>query len=48
VCRGPREGPIAHLPDNDAVLRGNNLIKLVPEHSVTELEVGDRIRLSKA
>jgi hypothetical protein len=34
------------LMNNDGVLRGNNVIKLVPDESVLKLEVGDRIRLS--
>jgi hypothetical protein len=28
------------------VLRGNNVIKFVPDESVLKLDVGDRIRLS--
>jgi hypothetical protein len=31
--------------NNDGVLRGNNVIKLVPERSILKLELGDRIRL---
>src|SRR4051794_21127054 len=34
------------LMDNDGVLRGNNVIKLIPEESVLKLEIGDPIRLS--
>ncbi|MGI8803987.1 MAG: hypothetical protein ACR2KV_17800 [Solirubrobacteraceae bacterium] len=34
------------LMNNDAVLRGNNVIKYVPEQSVVKLNLGDRIRLS--
>ncbi len=34
--------------NNDGVLRGNNVIKLVPDQSVVKLEIGDRIRLSAA
>ena len=34
--------------NNDAVLRGNNVIKLVPDQSVMKLKIGDRIRLSAA
>jgi hypothetical protein len=33
---------------NDAILRGNNVIKYKPEQSVTKLAVGDRIQLSHA
>ena len=36
------------LMNNDGVLRGNNVIKLVPEETVLKLDVGDRIRLSAA
>lgn len=36
------------LMNNDAVLRGNNVIKLVPEESVVKLDIGDRIRLRAA
>jgi hypothetical protein len=34
--------------NNDGVLRGNNVIKLIPDQSVLKLSVGDRIRLSAA
>jgi len=34
------------LMNNDGVLRGNNVVKFVPERSVTRLEPGERIRLS--
>jgi hypothetical protein len=34
--------------NNDAVLQGNNVIKLVPDQSVLKLDSGDRIRLSAA
>ena len=34
------------LMNNDGILRGNNVIKLVPEQSVVKLGIGDRIRLS--
>ena len=34
------------LMNNEAVLRGNNVIKLIPEQSVLKLEIGDEIRLS--
>src|SRR3954468_15782337 len=33
------------LMNNDGVLRGNNVVKFVPERSVTGLEPGERIRL---
>ena len=33
------------LMNNDGVLRGNNVVKFVPERSVTGLEPGQRIRL---
>jgi hypothetical protein len=36
------------LLNNDGVLRGNNVIKLVPDRTVLKLDVGDRIRLSAA
>jgi hypothetical protein len=36
------------LMNNDGVLRGNNVIKLVPDQSVVKLEIGDPIRLSAA
>ena len=36
------------LMNNDGVLRGNNVIKLVPEQSALKLEIGDPIRLSAA
>jgi hypothetical protein len=36
------------LMNNDGVLRGNKVIKLVPEQSVVKLNIGDRIRLSEA
>jgi|SRR5215210_88380 len=36
------------LMNNDGVLRGNNVIKLVPEQSVLELEPGDRIAVGAA
>jgi hypothetical protein len=36
------------LMNNDGVLRGNNVIKYVPEQSVLKLELGDRIELSAA
>jgi hypothetical protein len=34
------------LMNNNGVLRGNNVIKLVPEESVVGLQIGDMIRLS--
>jgi hypothetical protein len=36
------------LMNNGGVLRGNNVIKLVPEQTVLKLEIGDPIRLSAA
>lgn len=36
------------LMNNDSVLRGNNVIELVPDQSVLKLEIGDRIALSEA
>lgn len=33
------------LMDNDRVLRGSTVIKLVPGQSVSGLEIGDSIRL---
>jgi hypothetical protein len=35
------------LMNNDGVLRGSNVIKYVPEQSVTKLKVGDTIRLTE-
>jgi hypothetical protein len=35
------------LINNDGVLRGSNVIKLIPDQSVLKLEIGDRIRLSR-
>jgi hypothetical protein len=34
------------LMNNDGVLRGNNVIKLIPDQSVLKLDIGDRISLS--
>jgi hypothetical protein len=39
---------VESLMNNGGVLRGNNVIKYVPEESVLGLELGDQIRLSKA
>ena len=36
------------LMDNGGVLRGNNVIKLVPGESVLKLGIGDRIELTAA
>lgn len=36
------------IMNNDGVLRGNNVVKFVPEDSVLRLNIGDRIRLSVA
>jgi hypothetical protein len=36
------------LMNHDGVLRGNNVIKLIPDESVLKLEIGDRIGLSEA
>jgi hypothetical protein len=36
------------LMNNDGLLRGNNVIKLVPGQSVLKLKIGDRIRLGTA
>jgi hypothetical protein len=36
------------LMNNDGVLRGNNVIKLVPEESVLKLDLGDRIKVNAA
>jgi hypothetical protein len=36
------------LTNNDGVLRGNNVIKLIPDQSALKLNIGDRIRLSAA
>jgi hypothetical protein len=34
--------------DDDGVLRGSNVIKLITDQSVSRLSIGDRIRLSAA
>ena len=34
------------LINNDGVMRGNNVIKLIPDESVSKLDHGDRISLS--
>lgn len=34
------------LMNNDGVLRGNNVIKYVPDQSVVKLNLGDRIQLT--
>jgi hypothetical protein len=36
------------LMNNDGILRGNNVIKLVPDQSILKLDIGDRIKLSAA
>jgi hypothetical protein len=36
------------LINHDGMLRGNNVIKLIPDQAVVKLEIGDRIRLSAA
>ena len=36
------------LMNNDGVLRGNNVVRFVPDQSVLKLDIGDRIRLSAA
>jgi hypothetical protein len=36
------------LMNNDAALRGNNVIKYVPDESVLKLDIGDRIHLPAA
>jgi hypothetical protein len=36
------------LMNNDAELRGDNVIKYIPDESVLKLEVGDRIRINAA
>jgi hypothetical protein len=38
---------VESLMNNDAVLQGNNVLKYVPEQSVTQLKIGDRIQLSE-
>ncbi len=41
--------PCASLSgNNDGILRGNNVIKLVPEESVLKLRIGDRIWIKAA
>ena len=35
------------LMNNNAVLRGNNVIKYIPEQSVVKLKIGDQIRLTE-
>jgi hypothetical protein len=34
------------LINNDGILRGNNVVRLVPDESVLKLAIGERIRLS--
>jgi hypothetical protein len=34
------------IMNNDGVLRGNNVVKLIPAESVVKLNVGDRIKLT--
>jgi hypothetical protein len=36
------------LMNNDGILRGNNVIKFVPEQSVLKLQIGDPITLTQA
>jgi hypothetical protein len=36
------------LINHDGMLRGNNVIKLIPDQTVVKLEIDDRIRLSAA
>lgn len=36
------------LMNNDGVLRGNNVVRFIPEQSVLGLNIGDRIRLRRA
>jgi hypothetical protein len=36
------------LMNNDGVLRGNNVLKYDPDHSVLKLQIGDRIELNAA
>lgn len=36
------------LMNNEGVLRGNNVIKFVPDKSVVKLNIGDRIKLTSA
>ena len=35
------------LINNDSVLRGNTVIKYVPDEAVVKLKVGDQIRLTE-
>jgi hypothetical protein len=35
------------LMNNEGVMRGNNVIKYVPEQSVVKLEIGERICLTE-
>jgi hypothetical protein len=37
---------VESLMNNDGVLQGNNVLKYVPEQSVTQLKIGDRIQLT--
>jgi hypothetical protein len=34
------------LMNNNGVLRGNNVVKYIPEQSVVKLKIGDQIRLT--
>jgi len=36
------------LMNNDGVLRGNNVVKFVPDESVVKLDIGDQITLTAA
>ena len=39
---------VESLMNNDGVLRGNTVVKYVPEESVTQLKPGDRVVLTRA
>jgi hypothetical protein len=34
------------LMNNNGILRGNNVVKYIPDQSIVKLNIGDRIRLS--
>ena len=36
------------LMNNDGVLRGNNVVKWIPDESVLKLQIGDTIKLTAA
>jgi hypothetical protein len=41
------EMPWDSLMNNDGILRGSNVIKLIPDQSVLKLSIGDPIRITE-